>query len=72
LVSTTNSRNTRLFKAKYFLRNDYFGASIGHNPSYVWRSIWSVKDVIRRGFQWSIGTGELIPVWNHPWLSNAA
>jgi hypothetical protein len=28
--------------------------------------------VIRRGFQWSIGTGEQIPVWDHPWLSNAA
>jgi hypothetical protein len=28
--------------------------------------------VIRRGFQWSIGTGEHIPVWDHPWLSNAA
>ena len=23
-------------------------------------------------FQWSIGTGEHILVWNHPWLSNAA
>nr|ABN08839.1 hypothetical protein MtrDRAFT_AC161399g49v2 [Medicago truncatula] len=38
----------------------------------IWRSIWSVKDVIRHGFQWSIGIGEHIPVWNHPWLSNAA
>jgi hypothetical protein len=72
LVSSPESLITRLLKAKYFPRSDYFGASLGHNPSYVWRSIWSAKDVIRRGFQWSIGTGERIPVWDHPWLSNAA
>ena len=28
--------------------------------------------MIRRGFQWSIGIRERIPVWDHPWLSNAA
>jgi hypothetical protein len=72
LISSPESLITRLLKAKYFSRSDYFGVSIGHNPSYVWRSIWSAKDVIRRGFQWSIGTGEHIPVWYHPWLSNAA
>ncbi|XP_039685651.1 uncharacterized protein [Medicago truncatula] len=72
LVSSPESLITRLLKAKYFPRSDYFGASIGHNPTYVWRSIWSAKDVIRRGFQWSIGTGEHIPVWDHPWISNVA
>jgi hypothetical protein len=56
LVYSPESLITRLLKAKYFPRSDYFGASIGHNPSYVWCSIWSVKDLIRRGFQWSIGT----------------
>jgi len=66
LVSSLESPITRLLKAKYFPQSDYFRASIGHNPSYVWCSIWSAKDVIRRGFQWSIGTGEHIPVWDHP------
>jgi len=66
LVSSPKSLITRLLKAKYFSRSDHFGASIGHNPSYVWCSIWSVKDVIRRGFHWSIGTGEHIPVWDNP------
>ena len=70
LVSSPESLITCLLKAKYYPQSDYFGARIGHNPSYVWRSIWSAKDVIRRGFQWSIGTGEHIPVWDHPWLNN--
>ena len=71
LVSDPESLVTRLLKAKYFPQGDYFGAGIGHNPSYVWRSIWSVKDVIRRGLHWCIGTGERIPVCDHPWLFNA-
>jgi len=42
--------------------------TIGHNSSYVWHEIWSVEEVIHRGFQWSIGTLDRIPVWNHNWL----
>lgn len=30
-----------------------------------------MEDVIRRGLHWCIGTGERIPVWDHPWLCNA-
>jgi len=70
LVSTLDSLITWLLKAKYFSKGDYYVVVIGHNPNYVWRSIWSVKVVIRRGFQWSIGTGATIPVWDHPSLRN--
>jgi hypothetical protein len=35
LVSTPGTLITHLLKAKYFPRGDCFGASIGHNPSYV-------------------------------------
>jgi hypothetical protein len=31
-----------------------------------------VKDVILRVLHWIIGTGERIPIWDHPWLCNAA
>jgi len=30
---------SRLFKARYFPNSDFIGSNIGHNPSYVWRSI---------------------------------
>jgi len=43
LASSPESLITRLLKAKYFPRSGYFGASVSHNPSYVWRSIWSAK-----------------------------
>ncbi|MCH98286.1 ribonuclease H protein, partial [Trifolium medium] len=43
-------------------------ANVGHNPSYVWRSIWSSKSVIQGGYKWSIGTGENIDIWDQNWL----
>jgi len=55
-----------LLNDKYFPQGDYFGVGICHSPSYVWRSIWSVKDVIWWGLHWIIGTEEQIPIWDHP------
>jgi len=68
LISNPDSLITKLLKAKYFPHSDYFSASIGHNPSYVWRSFWSVRNYLKRGLKWSIGMGETISVWNQLWL----
>ncbi|GAU39501.1 hypothetical protein TSUD_68650 [Trifolium subterraneum] len=46
------------------------GTCIGHNPSYVWRSIWNSKHVVQAGCKWSIGTGENINVWEQNWLKD--
>jgi len=59
---------TRLFKARYFPSSDYLASSIGHKPSFVWRSLWSVKAVVENAFQWSIGSGTNISVWNPSWI----
>jgi hypothetical protein len=29
---------------------------LGHNPSFVWRSIFSAKVVVRQGAHWKIGS----------------
>jgi hypothetical protein len=70
LISNPNALITQLLKAKYYPHSDYFSASIGHNPSYVWRSLWNTREVLQRGLKWSIGTGESISVWNQPWLQD--
>ncbi|CAJ2637113.1 unnamed protein product [Trifolium pratense] len=67
LLSDPSNLITKFFKAKYFPKSDFLDSSIGHNPSYVWRSIWSAKFIVRGGYKWSIGTGNHIPVWNHKW-----
>jgi hypothetical protein len=49
LQTDVDSLVSRLFKARYFPQSDYLGASIGANPSYIWRSIHSVQNLIRQG-----------------------
>jgi hypothetical protein len=39
LITKPESLITKLLKAKYFPKCDFFDSSIGHNPSFVWRSI---------------------------------
>lgn len=38
-LTEPNSLVFRIFKARYFPNKSFLNASIGHNPSYVWRSI---------------------------------
>ena len=39
----------RALKAKYFPRCDFIHASLGHNPSYTWRSIMSAQELVKEG-----------------------
>ena len=58
----------KVFKAKYFPHSNYLGSRLGHNPSFVWRSIFSAKVVVRHGTRWSIGDGFGIPIIGDPWI----
>jgi hypothetical protein len=51
LLTHPDSLITRLLKARYYPSSDYFSARVGHNPSFVWRSLWSVMEVVENGFQ---------------------
>jgi hypothetical protein len=61
---------TRIFKARYFPTSNYLNARLGHNLSYVWRSILKARFIVRGGARWYIGSGESIPILNEPWLVN--
>ena len=65
-----NSLVSRIFKARYFPSQTYLIANIGHNPSYVWRSITCSRFLVCGGSRWSIGTG--IPILNASWLLNGS
>jgi ribonuclease HI len=62
---------SRLYKAKYFPKCSFLDSSLGHNPSFVWRSICSSKFILRAGNRWRIGNGNNIPLWNESWLADA-
>ncbi|KAL9441066.1 hypothetical protein AB3S75_019689 [Citrus x aurantiifolia] len=58
----------RVLKARYFPRTDFLRASIGSNPSYIWRSIMWGRQVIHNGHRWRIGNGEKISVYRGNWI----
>lgn len=43
---------------------------MGNNPSFVWRSLLSARDVIIASYRLRVGDGNLIRVTTHKWLSH--
>lgn len=58
---------SRVFNAKYFPIGDLLGTSIGHNPSYVWRSICALRVVVKGGLRWRVDDGSNIRIWDDIW-----
>ena len=71
LLSTPHSLVGRLYKARYFPKGNFLEASLGNNPSFIWRSLMAAKGIIADGARWQVGTGEQIDVLKQPWLKDA-
>jgi hypothetical protein len=70
LLTSHDTILSRVFKAKYYPKEGFLEAKLGHNPSYVWRSIHASQVVVRGGLRWKLGNGEKVSVWKYPWLRN--
>lgn len=62
----------RVFKARYFPRTDLSNGSIGLQPSYAWRNIFSARDLVINGSRWTIGNGLKTQIWRDNWLPEQA
>lgn len=60
----------RVFKAKYYRHSDFFGSSLGTCGSYVWKSLWGTKFLVKEWILWRVGKGTEIKVWEEPWVIN--
>ncbi|XP_075669864.1 uncharacterized protein LOC142639591 [Castanea sativa] len=62
----------RIPKAKYFPTSDFVHASIGHNPSYTWRSLISAQSlVIEAELIKSIPLSAILPVDKMVWAETS-
>lgn len=52
LLTNQDTIVSRIYKAKYFPKTDFLGARQGHNPSYIWRSIFASQVIVRGGQRW--------------------
>ncbi|XP_019190786.1 PREDICTED: uncharacterized protein LOC109185261 [Ipomoea nil] len=71
LLTNPESLMARIFKARYYRDTTFYEASLGGNPSYVWRSIMTSQSLIRSGCRRRIGNGRTTKVWEHPWLPDS-
>ncbi|XP_012852582.1 PREDICTED: uncharacterized protein LOC105972190 [Erythranthe guttata] len=68
LLVSPDSLLARIYKARYYPQSDIFGASLGSNPSYTWRSIWGAISLLDKGTRWRIGSGAKVSIWGDKWL----
>ena len=52
----------RVFKARFFLSCSILDVEEKASGSYVWKSILSARDVIRKGMAWRIGDGQTMRI----------
>ncbi|KAH9750457.1 reverse transcriptase domain-containing protein [Citrus sinensis] len=71
LMTKPNSLVAQILKARYYSRTSFAGATLGHNPSYAWRSIMAAKQVVIEGSRIRIGDGEQTFIGKDPWLPDS-
>ncbi|KAA3457419.1 reverse transcriptase [Gossypium australe] len=70
LLNCPDSLVAKVFKGKYFPDKNFLEARLGNSSSYVWRSIWATRDVLRKGMIWRVGTGQDISISEDAWIPN--
>lgn len=68
LICNPDSFISKVLKAKYFKHGDFLSSCRGHDPSFVWRSIWGAKSILLDDLKWRVGDGSKINVWDESWL----
>jgi len=72
LLTGEESLMGKVFKSRYHPRGSFMEAKLGFLPSYAWRSIMSVREVITKGGKWRIGNREKVRIWHDNWLPSVS
>lgn len=71
LLTNENSLVSRMYKARYYPNNSFLTATVGKNPSYVWRSIMEAQVLLKKGAVRRIGSGMSVSIQDDPWLPDS-
>ncbi|XP_019189009.1 PREDICTED: uncharacterized protein LOC109183383 [Ipomoea nil] len=72
IITRPHSLLSWLLKAKYFPTVGFLEARIGHNPSYLWRSILASQELLHGGLIRRVGDGKDTLVWGQACLADAS
>lgn len=68
MLQCPQSLLARVYKAKYFPHTSLLEVTVGHNPSYSWRSLTWGRDLLLTGLRWKVGNGRDINIFSSQWL----
>lgn len=68
LINNPNALWAKVLKGLYFPNKECMEAVRGSSPSWIWCSLLEGKQLIQKGIQWNVGSGELISFWDDAWV----
>jgi hypothetical protein len=71
LISNPDSLCVQILRAKYYPDGNILKYGPKKGTSFTWQSIIAGINVFKRGFIWRVGNGELINIWDDPWIQVA-
>jgi hypothetical protein len=71
LLQQPDSLCAQILRARYYPNGDLLAAVPMEGISYAWRSILHGVELIKKGYIWRIGNGELVRIWTDPWIPKA-
>lgn len=60
----------KVIKARYYPKSELGEAKRGTNSSFLWKSLYAVRDMINKGSMWKIGDGNSVEIWGDCWVPN--
>lgn len=68
LMQKPESLIAQVLRANYFPRESFLSSMVGTWPSFVWRNLLFVIDLLKECLVWRVGDGKSIHIWNERWL----
>ena len=68
LLTSPDSLAAKVISAKYYPNLSFMDVTLGTKPSFAWRSIYGVRDLLENGLIWRVGNGKMIKIWGDCWI----
>lgn len=68
LIVNMDSLASKVYKERYYPNGSFLQATVGNNPSYIWRSIMESQVLLKKGAVRRVGKGTTIDILNDHWL----
>ena len=72
IMNDEDSLSARILKAVYYPECSLLEATLGSNPSQIWRAVIDGRDVMAQGIIRRIGDGESTHIWRHNWIPRSS